>query len=275
MDPITPEDFLFQSSHQSQLESDEPAPAGTISAYGREIPLARYQTLERVIRDSPITVDPYVELAKIYLQTQRWMDAKRILDLAIEKFPDDEQANLLLEEAQINRSLQLLEEAKKAHAAEPTRLTLEAIERCNLELNVLREKICRKRLERQPSQTELFIPLAIALANLDRADEAVEYLSKAVHVAKLRATAGLLLGELLEKSNRIPEALSAYRRVALFRIPEPTHDQKVRALTSAANLAERCGMVDSALRYVQLLCALQPNHAALQQRLERLRATPL
>ncbi|MCR9296115.1 MAG: tetratricopeptide repeat protein, partial [bacterium] len=147
MDHLTPDDLLIRESPRDDESWFDNSDVDKASG-SREIRLERFQTLEHVIREHPINVDPYLELARIYLQKSRWVDAKRILDLAVAKFPEDEDANFLLEEAQINRSLQLLDEARRAHRAEPTRLTQEALDRCNLELNVLREKVCRSRLIR-------------------------------------------------------------------------------------------------------------------------------
>ena len=264
MEPLTPDDLLIRHQpvdENSWLDGN----AGTQEPK-RQIPLERFQTLEHILRDSPINVDPYLELSRIYLKSSRWTDAKRVLDSAVERFPENEQANFLREEAQIARSLQLVSEAKTAHDAEPTRLTQESLDRCYLELNVLREKVCRSRLARHPEQIELNMPLATALENLGDKDGAIACLQAAVEQPKLRAQAALQLGQLYERAQRIPEALSAYRRSAMFRVPPPTPEIKLKALTLAANLAQRSGLVDSALRYVQMLVELEPDNVAHQTR---------
>lgn len=280
MDPLTPDDLLIR---QKPID-DEQWFEGTLAPVNEahqtpkpelKIPLERFQTLERIIRDHPINVDPYLELARIYLQQSRWADARRILDLAVDKFPSDNEANYLREEAQINRSLQLLQEAQEEHSNEPTKLTLETMNRCNLELNVLREKVCRARLERHPDQLELNMPLATALENLGNRDEAIQCLRKAVVQPKLRASAAYQLGTLFERAKRVPEALSAYRRAAMFRIPAPSDKIKLAALTAAANLSQRNGMVDSAIRYLQMLIEMQPENGSLKARLEELQKSPL
>ena len=271
MEPLTPEDLLIrQQPIDDEHWFDAPGTA-TGANKTASVPLERFQTLEHVIRDSPIHVDPYLELARIYLQGSRWADAKRVLDLAVSRFPENEEANYLLEEAQINRSLQLLTDAREEHEATPTRLTLETLNRCNLELNVLREKVCRGRLARNPDQLELNLPLATALENLGNRAEAIKCLIQAMNCPELRAKAGIQLGKTYEQAKQIPQALSAYRRAALFRVPPPSTEEKVTALMALANLAQRCGMVDSAFRYVSMLLELQPNNDHLKKRLEELR----
>lgn len=274
MEPLTPEDLLIR---QKPVDDESWLDGPHSEARSRQTPvrLERFQTLEHAIREHPIHVAPYIELARIYLQQQRWTDAKRILDLAVERFPEDEDANFLREEAQLNRSLQLLEEARRAHHSEPTQLTQETLDRCNIELNALREKVCRSRLERHPDHWELYLPLARALENLNKHEQAVECLRSAVVHPRLRAQAALQLGKLMERMKRVPEALSAYRRAAMFRVPPPSEDVKLEAISAAAHLAESSGMVDSALRYVRMLAEIQPSNTAIRERLQRLENTPL
>lgn len=271
MEPLTPDDLLIRPSpvELARWLEEEPAPKHS------NVNLERFQTLEHLIRDNPLTSEPYLELSRIYLQRNRWTDAKRVLENACQRFPEDEQANFLYEEAQLARSLQLLWEAQAAHRDEPTRLTEERVDRSRLELNVLRERICRARLLRHPQQLELHLPLATALTNLDRPDEAIASLQLAGAQPKLRSAAAWQLGQLLESLNRVPEALSAYRRAALFRVPPPSPDIKRRALNAAANLAERNGMIDSARRYIDMLLEIEPNSVELQARQVHLASLPL
>lgn len=271
MEPLSPKDLLMRPKYD---EDGEPV-TSVSDSLGREVPLERFQTLEKVVRDSPITVDPYIELATIYFEQKRWSDVRRVIELALAKFPEDEQANYLHEESQLLRSLELYNGAKAAHEAEPTRLTLEPLERSKLEVNVLREKVCRARLARHPEQLELNLTLATALENLGQVEEATKCLEAAATSESIRAEASLRLGKLYERSNRVTDALSAYRRAAFFRVPPPPEDTKIAALTAAANLADSAGMIDSAIRYIELLSELQPNNSALQQRLAELRQRPL
>lgn len=272
MEPLSPQDLVVR---QQPLDDEHWLDGASEATTAPAIPLERFQTLERIIRDSPITVDPYLELARIYLHQNRYTDAKRILDLAIEKFPQDEQANFLREEAQINRSLQLHQEAQQAYDAEPSPLTKEPLDRCHVELNVLRESICRARLNRHPGQLELNLPLASALENLGQPSDAIACLEKAIHQPDLRAKASLQLGQLYERAGKVPEALSSYRRAAMYRVPPPSDEVKYTAIVCAADLAEESGLVDSAVRYLKMLLEIQPKNAEFQTRLAELEAKEL
>lgn len=277
MQPLSPRDLLIrkQPDEVNPWESEEESRARQAAVAGQTVSLERFQALEHVIRDNPLTVDPYLELARIYMGESRWSDAKRVLDLAVVRFAEDEQVNFLREEAQLRRSLQLLHAADAEHAADPSAASNENVERCRVQMNVLRQQICEARLARHPEQIELNIDLALALENLGQRDEAIRAIQIAVAEPRLRAAAALQLGHLYARAKQIPKALSAYRRAALFRSPPPSAEIKLAALNAAANLAEKSRMVDSARRYVGMLVELQPDSAEHKTRLERLRQTPL
>lgn len=270
MNPLTPDDLLMRHNPVDDDRWVEQNAGGGPAATNSPVPLERFQTLEHTIRDNPITPGPYLELAKIYLGGGRWVDAKRVLDLAIKRFDDHEEVVFLHEEAQIARSLQLMSQARREHQDLPTDSTQERLDRCHVDLNVLREKICRSRLARDPSQLELHMPLATALENLGNRDTAIESLERIVQIPKLRAAASFQLGQTFQRAGNVPQALSAFRRAALYRVPPPTPELKLKALTAAAELAERTGMVDSARRYVEMLVELSPENAALKSRLVEL-----
>ncbi len=272
MQPLTPDDLLIR---RRPLERGGDPNADQHAGPARGVPLERFQALEHVIRDHPLSVDPYLELAGYYFSSHRWADARRVLEIACQRFPDEERSLFLLEESQLARSLQLNGEFEHAHQAEPTQLTQTALDKSLLELNALRERICRSRLQRHPEQLQLHLPLASALHSLGQSEPAIESLRLASEVPKLRSAAAFQLGQLLEALGRIPEALSAYRRAALFRVPPPARELKLRALSAAADLAERSHLIDSARRYVGLLIELDVDNADLKERLERLSATPL
>ena len=112
------------------------------------VSLQRFQELELTIKNNPIHAEPYIELAKIYLKSRRWHDAKRVLDRAAQQFDKNDEVLTLREDAQLGRSLDLYNDAEAAYKAEPTVLTQEPLQSSKIELNGLRERICRARLER-------------------------------------------------------------------------------------------------------------------------------
>ena len=273
MEPLSQKDLLVRK--QSGQDPWAAAAEQESQAPKTAVPLERFQTLEHVIRDNPLTAQPYLELAKIYMADSRWNDARRVLDLALARFEDEEEVVFLREEALLRRALQQVQEADVAQQEEPSNSNLEHLDRSRLQLNVLRQQICESRLVRHPEQVELKLDLALALENLGQRDQAIEILQQAVTEPRLRAAAALQLGNCHARARHIPQALSAYRRAALFRAPPPPTDIKLAALMAAANLAEKSRMIDSARRYVAMLVELQPDQPEHRSRLERLQSMPL
>lgn len=256
MRPLKPDDLLIRQTPVEQDRWSESRDGSGLKA--SPIRLERFQELEQTLRNNPVMSDPYMELARIYLHQERWLDAKRVLDVAAELFAHDEAVLHLREEAQLARSLQLLSYAEADYKRHGNELTEKELHRSRLDLNAVREKVCRARLIRHPEQLELTIPLAEALEGLDRSEEAIDYLQKAALDPDLRAAASLKLGNILEKAGRATDALSAYRRAALFRMPPPSEQVKIAALGHAAALALSHRMLDSAARYVSMLRELEP-----------------
>lgn len=262
MQPFEPKDLLKRQ--------DKERPVDAVSSNSSVTP-TRFQELERVVQELPLTVDPYLELAEIYMGTSRWTDACRILEKAIHRFPDEDLAKDWLEDSQLARADQLFSQSESEYQSEPTELTREALHSSRLALNALREKVFRQRLQRYPDRLDYALQLAQALEGLDRSEEAIDWLQRAAAQRNLRAEACLRLGELLERNRRVPEALSAYRRAALFRVPPPTTEIKLQALQAAARLAQQHQLIDSARRYLEMLVEISPNDS---QFAERLRALP-
>ncbi len=67
--------LIRPTAEQAEESLFEPAkaPAARIS-------LERFQELEQCIRNSPADPAPYLELAQIYIEQERWKDARRVLD---------------------------------------------------------------------------------------------------------------------------------------------------------------------------------------------------
>ncbi len=260
MKPLKPDDLLLRNSpvDHDRWTEEQTSPDGSTAR--QAVRLERFQELEQIIRNNPVQAEPYVELARIYLHQEKWVDAKRILDRAAEQFSSNEDVLYLREESQLARSLHLLACAQAEHRRVPNDVSEKELERARLDLNAMREKVCRARLVRHPEHLELTIPLADALEGLDRSEEAIDYLRRAAQDPDLRAQANLKLGEIFERMQRVTDALSAYRRAALFRVPPPPAESRLLALGKAAELALRHRMLDSAARYVAMLRELEPQN---------------
>lgn len=241
----------------------------------QRITLLAHQELEQLIRNSPADPNPYLRLAEIYQRQHRWKDTLRVLDTGIQHNPDFEPLIVLREDLVLEAAEHALEEAIVSNSNAPDRETQLHLERSRT--NLANEKLhyCTSRLKRHPNQVELLIIWAEALKELQRTEEALPLLERAAMHAPQRARALLEMGICQQKLNRPLDALSSFRRAALFRVPPPDPRLRFEALTLAFELSDRLGMVDAAIRYAEMLVKDGvPSPARILKRIAVLKQTP-
>lgn len=259
------------SDTDSLFAKPTPVPA---SVRTTAIPLQRSQELEQAIRHSPAIVEPYIELAQIYLQQERWVDARRILEAGKQNCPENEIVLLLHEDLMLILSNQLLETAKKELAQRPCDDTRYAKEQAEVNLINERIRVCRERYHRNPDQKEILITWGIALRQQKKYAEALTLLIQATKDLSLRSRASLQMGMCYQALERPLDALSSFRRAALFRSPPPDPKVASVALELAAALAEENGLIDSAIYYLEnyaKLVTVAEKKQAIADKIERLR----
>jgi tetratricopeptide (TPR) repeat protein len=258
------------SDTDSLFAKPAPLPATTRTT---SIPLQRSQELEQAIKHSPAVVEPYIELAQIYLQQERWVDARRILEAGRQNCPENETVLLLHEDLMLTLSTQLLENAKKELAQRPCDDTRYAREQAEINLINERIRVCRERYHRNPDQKDILITWAIALRQQQKYDEAIALLTQATKDLSLRARASLQMGMCHQALERPLDALSSFRRAALFRSPPPDPKVASVALELAAALAEENGLIDSSIYYLENLVKLvnKDEKQAILDKIERLK----
>lgn len=241
------------------------------------IPLHRFQELEQAIRHAPANPAPYVELGRTYIEQERWPDAKRVLEAGVNHCSENESILMLHEDLLVHLASMALEEARRRQAQRPNDENRYGVEQAEIDLANRRVSVCADRFARHPEQKELLIPWAVALRQLNRHDEAVAMLQEASQVPELRARASLQLGMCLQSLERPLEALSAFRKAAMYRSPPPDMMIRTRALELAIVIAEENQLIDSARYYTeQLLTICEPSRReAVEASLKRLQETEL
>jgi len=236
------------------------------------IPLERFQHLEQEIRNAPANSQPYIELGQIYLNQERWSDAKRVFENGVQLCPESEPLVLMREELLLHQASQLLQQAKTALAQELTDENKHALEQAEVNYANERIRVCRDRFDRHPEQKEILINWAIGLRQLARFDEAIALLVKAADEPDLRARASLQLGMCYQTLNRPLDALSAFRKASLFRAPPPEPKIRQRALELALDLAEELALIDSARFYAEqmLIDCDRAKQAQVKEKLRQL-----
>lgn len=251
--PVRPEELLRRDDSADPNPTSAPATAPS---------LERRQELERYLRDRPADVDAYLELAAIYREAGRSVEATRVLKQALESEPGEPRVLWQLEETSLARALQQLHDvrqvAQRLHTPEAER----ELERAQTDWACRRAEVCRARLARDPSQDHLRVVLAEALRDLGRNEEAIEALGPALQVDREAPLAYLILGHCLQANGQDLEALAAWRAAALRRaVPAPTRI-RVPALQAAVDVAERLGLSGTLPLYHQALRQAQADAEA-------------
>ena len=241
------------------------------------IPLERFQHLEQEIRNSPANSQPYIELGPIYLNQERWNDAKRVLESGFQLCPECEPLVLMREELLLHQANQSLQQAKTSLAQDPSDENKYGLELAEVNYANERIRVCRDRFGRHPDQKEILINWAIGLRQLARFEEAVQLLVKAADEPELRARASLQLGMCYQTLNRPLDALSAFRRASMFRAPPPEPKIRLRAIELAMELAEELSLIDSARFYAEqmLIDCDRVKRSQVQEKLRKLESLDL
>jgi len=241
------------------------------------IPLERFQHLEQEIRNAPANSPPYLELGQIYINQERWSDAKRVLETGVQLCPECEPLVVLREELLLHQASELLHLAKTTLAQDPSETNKYGLEQAEINYANERIRVCRDRFGRHPEQKEILINWAIGLRQLARFDEAIELLNKAVAEPELRARASLQLGMCYQTLSRPLDALAAFRLASMFRAPRPEPKIRQRALELALELAEENSLIDSARFYAeQLLIGCDPaKRSQIKEKIRQLESLDL
>ncbi|XZE52974.1 tetratricopeptide repeat protein [Planctomycetaceae bacterium SH139] len=262
--PLAPEELLRKGVPQDKTADEEAAALGP-----RMPPLERRQELERFIKDRPADMDAYLELAAIYRQSGRSVEATRVLKAALEVEPEHAEVLWQLEEARLARALQQLRDVREMAARVKTPEADRELERAQTDWACRRVEVCRDRLARDPSATRLRVVLGEALRDLGDYEEAIEAVAAASEHEAEAAQANLIQAQCQQTLGRHLEALASYRRAALRRAAPAPAKLRVVAMRAACSIATNLGLVASAEIYQQALRQAESEAAAEQSATEQ------
>ncbi len=242
--------------HQSETKvadthfNTTPSATATVN---ESLSIERRQYLEHHLKSRPTDLDAYLELAQLYRDDNRPADARRVLKLATQVFPENPTVLWELEEAVLARSLQqyreVLEIAKRLETPELDR----EIERSENDWACRRIEVCESRLKRDPKMHDLRLAMGEAFFDVGRFQEAIESVQSLEHEDSFSASAWFLKGRCLLEIGKNQEAMAALRAVALRRaVPAPIK-LKTAALKLLCVTAERLGVPRSLELYRQQL----------------------
>jgi len=211
--------------------------------------ILRRQQLERLIRDGALQVDLYLELAAIHRSEDRPLEARRVLQQALQLNKEDPKVLWEFEEATLARSLQQVREvsdlASRLHTPEVDR----EMQRAQTDWANRRLEVCRARLARDPSMLHLRLIIAEALYDLGSYKEAHEETLPCTELDSLSPSAHLIRGKCLLDMGQDLEALAAFRAVAMRRAVIAPPKTRLLAMRCALEVAQRHHLTLSTERY--------------------------
>ncbi len=219
--------------------------------------IERRQFLEHHLKGSPTDLDSYMELAQLYRSENRPADARRVLQQAVQVFPDNASVLWELEEAILARSLQqyreVLEVSKKLESPEMDR----ELNRSASDWVCRRIEVCEARLDRNPELHDLRLSLGEALLDAGRHQDAIDAVTILLQQDHFSASASYLRGKCQLELGRNHDAMRSLRSVALRRAVTATPSLKIAALKLLALTAERIGATQTLELYKDQLHELE------------------
>ncbi len=244
-------DELLRRPIEPPAESTDPTAIGDTDS--PKVELSRRQELEHHLKESPSDLDAYLELGRIYRAENRPVDARRILEQAVEIFPDDQALLWEYEEAVLARSLQQLREVTELAERLKTPDSQRELKRSQDDWAHRRMEICRARLNRDPSLNHLRVVLAEALHDAGMHQEAVDELEPVLKSDDLSPTAYLIQGQCLLSMDKEVEAMASLRAAAMRRGVVAPVRLRIAALRLLCDTAKQLGLTLTLQQYQQHL----------------------
>ncbi|QEG39504.1 Tetratricopeptide repeat protein [Roseimaritima ulvae] len=240
--PVQPDELLRRDPPSEPAEAAPPA-----------VNLQRQQELERYLQPRPADVDAYRELAEIYRQLDRPLDARRTLQKGLEIHPDEPKLLWQFEEACLAQSLHQLREVTALTKRLGTPEAQRELDRSRTDWACRRVDVCRARLKRDPQNMQLRVVLAEALRDMGLFEAAIEAAEVVAGHDALAPTAFLIRGQCYQALGESMKALPLFRAAALRRATPAPPRLRIVALRAAMELAEQQGLMLSLQRYERFL----------------------
>lgn len=249
-DSARPADGASQSSDRGHSNAQSPS---------------RRQELEHRLKDARTDRDAYLELALIYRNENRPMQAAKILKQGHEVFPDDAVLLWEYEEAQLARSIQQLTELRQLYAKTPSPLADQDLERSASDWANCRIRVCRARLARDPSLQHLRLALGEALHDLERYHDAIDELEPLLESDTHSSAAALLTGRCHLILSSDMEAMHWLRTASMRRSVTSPAKVRIAALKLLIDLADRHGLTATLEQYQSMLKTVTETHQPSQE----------
>jgi tetratricopeptide (TPR) repeat protein len=223
----------------------------TAVAEGTGPALSQIQQLEAAIRERPSYADLYLRLAQLYLDKDREYDADRLLAKGRDATDHESRVQQMWEEVAVARNgrrVKLAEDETNSADTAVAEKAREALAQATKERDRTELEIFRGRVKRQPECATNHFELGLCLKRMEKYQEALEHLQRALAGAEERCRAALELARCYSDTGDVPQAMHFYRVAADAALPEQSSEKK-EALRRAGSLAMRMKMPKLVERY--------------------------
>lgn len=234
-----------------------------------ELDLPPEQRFQQAIASDPSDLQAYLKLADLYVQQQRYEEAERILERALQASGGgDLSVRERLEEVLMRRSRQQQAIAEQNYERDPTEENQQLANQLRARANQIELETYAAKSERDPHNLRLKYELALRLKRAGKAKEAIPLLQAARSDPQRKSQVLVELGECFQKIEQYKLALGSYEQ-AIEACEEPDSEIRRLALYRAGVLATGMREFDRAERHLTELAGLDFSYRDVADRLDK------
>lgn len=241
------------ASSSTDVMADKQAQA---ERHGTQAQTTPEQRLEKAIAKDPAELSNYVDLADLYLRTDRFADAVTMFSKALEVSGGDVNVRERLEDAQMRKARADVETAERLMESQKTPEAQERAQKMRIELNRIEIDVYRSRTERYPTNLGYKYELGVRLYRAGQFNEAIRVLQDARADAKRKGQVHLRLGDAFYQLKKPKLAMSNYELAIQSLTGERDLEDLKLALYRAGRLSLHTQDKASAEKYLTQLAGL-------------------
>jgi tetratricopeptide (TPR) repeat protein len=234
-----------------------------------ELDLPPEQRFQQAITRDPSDLQAYFKLADLYGQQQRYDEAEKVLERALQASGGGDLAvRERLEEVLMRRSRQQQAIAEKTNEQDPTEENQQLANQLRARANQIELETYAAKADRDPHNLRLKYELALRLKRAGKAKEAIPLLQAARSDPQRKPQVLVELGESFQKIEQYKLALGSYEQ-AIEACEEPDSEIRRLALYRAGVLATGMREFDRAERHLTELAGLDFSYRDVADRLDK------
>jgi tetratricopeptide (TPR) repeat protein len=268
--------LALEKTRAAQAGADEGPVAGA-GGGGRpgskEPVLSDEDRLKQQIAKDPKSVPAYMELAQHYTTEERYADAEKVLQKAVQLSSNDPEVQERLDEVQIRilkmRAMGAERQAKSTRSEADVQQYKQAV----MDLRLREVEVYKTRSERFPTNLGFKYELGVRYQQTKNYQEAIRQFQAALVDPRMKGICWLAMGECFQQIKQYNLAMKNYAQ-AVEELPDRDVDNKKLALYRAGKLALHRQDVENAEKYLTALAQLDFGYSdvsALLDKLEEIR----